>query len=425
MTWTGEPVAPPPGRDMISAEALWAQLAADPAEAGPSPAFATRDPHLGKLIRRHRAASDYRVDCTLTRSLRAGAQWSKIPFAERVALVVAFGQRITQQRHHLARQLCRWLGTPVIQALAEVDASARLCAQSGLRSKHTARPAGIALAATGRRHPFFDNTAALVSAWLAAQPVVLVPTGEAVDAALALEGLAGLVHAPRNLVQTLLAKDEQLCRAVSDTRVTHAFLAGRKSVGASTVAHGHATVRYARPERAAWFASRSTDVEWAAERYACICLGTAPDWGADFGPALVAAEIYDEFVEALADRIDRATVGDPFDPAVDVGPMPSSEIRCRLHQQVVEALADGASHRLRRGYLPRHGFYYPPVILTDLPSRMPGLLDEPDGPLALVIRVAAEAEARDISRSRGAGLFALDVPSLNSDNGAPTATAAK
>jgi acyl-CoA reductase-like NAD-dependent aldehyde dehydrogenase len=110
----------------------------------------------------------------------------------------------------------------------------------------------------------------------------------------------------------------------------------------------------------------------------------------------VAADIYDRFVQALAEKVEGLHVGSPGDPNVDVGPMTSRRQRDQVAGQVDAALATGA-HLMARSSLPETlpeaGFYYPPTLLTDVADDMQLMREETFGPILAVRKVADMDEA--------------------------------
>lgn len=97
----------------------------------------------------------------------------------------------------------------------------------------------------------------------------------------------------------------------------------------------------------------------------------------------VARELHDEFVAALAERVNGLPVGDPTDPAVIIGPLITDAAVAQMDLRVTDALDRGAT--LVTGGRPE-GRLYPPTILTHVPA---GAIctsgsDETFGPLLVV-----------------------------------------
>ena len=99
----------------------------------------------------------------------------------------------------------------------------------------------------------------------------------------------------------------------------------------------------------------------------------------------------------LLDRMVRLTreitVGDPFDPTTDMGPLTTSGQRDIVSHQVTDAIANGA-RALTGGAPPdRPGWFYPPTILVDVTEDMEVVREETFGPVMPVMVVDTLDEA--------------------------------
>ena len=80
-------------------------------------------------------------------------------------------------------------------------------------------------------------------------------------------------------------------------------------------------------------------------------------------------------------------VGDPMDPATQMGPLARGDLRDGLHKQVEGSIAQGA--RVLCGGKPREGkgAFYLPTVLSGVTQGMPAFDDETFGPVAAITRV--------------------------------------
>jgi glyceraldehyde-3-phosphate dehydrogenase (NADP+) len=79
----------------------------------------------------------------------------------------------------------------------------------------------------------------------------------------------------------------------------------------------------------------------------------------------VVRDIYDEFERRFVEAVQGVKLGDPADPATDLGPMVDRRAVDRTHEWVREAVDRGA--RLLAGGEP-DGQFYPPTVLVDVPA---------------------------------------------------------
>jgi acyl-CoA reductase-like NAD-dependent aldehyde dehydrogenase len=104
--------------------------------------------------------------------------------------------------------------------------------------------------------------------------------------------------------------------------------------------------------------------------------------------------VFDEFVDRLVDETRRLRVGDPLDPATDVGPMVAEAQRARVEGQLGQALEAGARVLAggdHGGH--RRGWFLAPTVVVDVDDSMELLTTETFGPVAPVQRVGSLDEA--------------------------------
>lgn len=127
-----------------------------------------------------------------------------------------------------------------------------------------------------------------------------------------------------------------------------------------------------------------------------ITLGATYNSGQDCTAATrvyAQAEIFADVVEALRVTMESVRVGDPMDPASDIGPLISSAHRDRVNGYVTRAVEAGAV--VRTGGIPRsgQGNYYPPTLVTGAAQESEIVQDEVFGPVLVVLPFTDEQEA--------------------------------
>ena len=127
---------------------------------------------------------------------------------------------------------------------------------------------------------------------------------------------------------------------------------------------------------------------------------------------LVVADRYDEFVARFAEQMDALVVGDPMDPATNVGPLVSASQRQEISEQVADAVAKGATVHAGGVAVDGPGFFYRPTVLTGVDPSMRAGCEELFGPVAVVQSVpdldAAIAVANATPWGLGASVWAMD-----------------
>lgn len=125
---------------------------------------------------------------------------------------------------------------------------------------------------------------------------------------------------------------------------------------------------------------------------------------------LVDDRIYDEFVSRLVRRAAAIVVGDPMDPATQMGPVATQAQLERIERFVEDARAGGAriaagGSRAKVTGLP-DGLFYHPTVLTDVEHGSAIAQEEVFGPVLAILRFSTEAEAIALANDSRYGLAA-------------------
>jgi acyl-CoA reductase-like NAD-dependent aldehyde dehydrogenase len=104
---------------------------------------------------------------------------------------------------------------------------------------------------------------------------------------------------------------------------------------------------------------------------------------------LVEAAAVDEFLAALAPRVEAIKVGDPLEESTEMGPLISAGQR----QTVSSFVPDDAPVAIRGTAPDGPGYWFPPTVLAPVTNDERAAREEIFGPVACVIPFADEAEA--------------------------------
>ena len=113
--------------------------------------------------------------------------------------------------------------------------------------------------------------------------------------------------------------------------------------------------------------------------------------------------IYDDFVSRFLELSRQVRLGDPADPATEMGPVISIEAIRAIKAQLADAITKGGRVALG-GTI--HGNLVPPTVVLDATQDMQGMQDETFGPVAFLARFRTTKEVIALAKDNRYGLRA-------------------
>ncbi len=387
-----------------------------------SGAFVTVDPSTGAVLERFERTTAAQVNARLQSAAAAFRSWSRSGIDERVALVRSIGARLRSQRERLAATAVREMGKPVAQALAEVDKCAACCdyfAGEGprmlqpqpvgqKRGRYVAfRPLGVLLAIMPWNFPYWQVFRAVIPALIAGNAVLLKHADSTTRCGLEIEDLLREAGAPAGLFSTLLISDDNADAAVADPRIAAVTLTGSERAGSAVGTAAGAALKKCVLELGgsdAFVVLADADLDAATSTAVFARFQNNGQSCIAAKRFIVESPIYDAFVERFVQLAGAQVVGDPKDPATQIGPCARADLRDTIAAQVRESVAAGGRLALGGGSIDRPGFYFEPTIVCDPPPGSPMRVREVFGPAAAVIRARDERDAIRIANETTYGL---------------------
>jgi glyceraldehyde-3-phosphate dehydrogenase (NADP+) len=354
------------------------------------------------------------------------------PAFERSELLFRISDGVRDRRTHLARLIALEIGKPVTDALIEVDRTAlafRLAAGEAERLVGEVIPLDLIPSSAGRvgvtrRFPIGPVAAIspfnlplglsvhkLAPALAAGDPIVLKAPSKAPLALLELAQIIDQAGAPPGSVSILTMSREMGDRMVADERFKLLTFTGSPAVGwRLKQLAGKKRVVLELGGNASAIVDRTTDLEWAASRCAIGAFKFAGQLCVSIQRLLVHEDVAHDFLDRLVAHARMLVLGDPLDPATQIGPMIDAPAVARTERLIAEAIAGGA--RVISGGRP-HGTFFEPTILTDVAREADANCEEAFAPVVVVSTFKdfddALARANDSRFGLQAGVFTNDL----------------
>ncbi|MFF7529496.1 aldehyde dehydrogenase [Streptomyces bobili] len=385
-------------------------------------------PHTEEVIGRVPHASPADVDRAVAAARRAFDEgpWPRLPLAERIAVVTRIKDGIAARHEEIARVISSENGSPyswsvLAQALGAMmvwDAAITVARgfpveerRDGVLGKILVRrePVGVVAAVAPWNVPQFVAAAKLAPALLTGCTVVLKPSPESpLDAYLLAEitreaglpeGVLSILPADREVSEYLVGHP-----GVDKVSFTGSVAAGRRVM---EVAARHLTrVTLELGGKSAAVVLPDADIEatvpgivsaaWMNNGQACVAQTRI----------LLPRSRYDEFADALAAAAGALVVGDPLDPATQVGPLVARRQQQRNLDYIRIGQEEGAKILTGGGRPPGmdRGWYVEPTLFGDVDNSMRIAREEIFGPVICLLPYGDEAEAVKIANDSDYGL---------------------
>lgn len=395
--------------------------------------IATTNPATGETVKVFTPITAAELEAKLSLAAQAFQVYRDTSLAERSAWLHQVAQHLDDNCQTYAALMTLEMGKPIKAAIAEVEKSAWVCRfyadqaagflapvpvnTDASRSFVCYQPLGVILAVMPWNFPFWQVFRFAAPALMAGNVGILKHASNVPQSALAIEAIFQQAGLPHGVFQTLLVGAEQVVAIVADDRVKAATLTGSEAAGASLAAAAGKALKKTVLELGGsdpFIVLASADLEQAVNTAVTARLLNNGQSCIAAKRFIVQASIADAFLQGLQTKFQALRIGDPMQPDTDIGPLATPAILKDLDHQVQQCLHMGATAivggcPVDSDQLPealRHGNFYAPTILTDLPPESPAYYEEFFGPVALVFRVPDLDSAIQLANSTSFGLGA-------------------
>jgi len=388
--------------------------------------FCAINPATGIPSARAFAADDEpALERKLQRAAAAATAWRKVPFDARAAMLRRAAEILDARREEYAHLMAEEMGKPLAQGLSEADKCAWVCryyADHGEAhlapesiatdaSTSTVRfdPLGAVLAVMPWNFPFWQVFRFAAPALMAGNVGLLKHASNVPGCAMAIEEVFRAAGLPEGCFQALLIGGARAEQLVGDPRIAAVTLTGSEPAGMAVAAAAGRALKKVVLELGGsdpFVVFDDADVARAAEVAVTARMINSGQSCIAAKRFLLHASIAEPFTRRMVERVRALRVGDPLDPATEVGPLAREDLLAELDQQVAESLSEGARCLVGGGRLDRPGFFYAPTVLGEVRSGLPVAAEETFGPVAALMTFETDDEAVALANGTPFGLGA-------------------
>jgi acyl-CoA reductase-like NAD-dependent aldehyde dehydrogenase len=387
-------------------------------------------PHSEQVIATVAAAAPADADAAVAAARAAfdHGPWPRLDPAERIAAVTRLAALYKARRKEMAQVITAEMGAPITfstfsQAtlpMLLLSAFAAIASSHAWEERRPGRfgediivrrePVGVVAAIVPWNMPQFLLVGKLAPALLAGCTIVIKPSPETPLDALLLAELVTEAGLPDGVVSILPAGADVGRHLVTHPGVDKVSFTGSTAVGREIAAACGAALKRVSLE----LGGKSAAVVLDDADPAAVAAGIKVAGLMNSGQACVAqtrilvpAARQHEYADALADMVGGLAVGDPADPATEIGPMVARRQQERVKGYISRGEQAGARLVVGGTGLPEGvngGWYVRPTLFADVDNGMRIAREEIFGPVLSVIPYATEEDAIAIANDSDYGL---------------------
>jgi len=394
----------------------------------------TLNPATATQLAEFAPLTDADLETKLQRAVKGFQSFRNTPLEARSATLMRAAELLEQRQETLGQLMTLEMGKPIVAARGEVAKCALVCryyAEAGARfladvpittdareSFVRYQPLGVILAVMPWNFPFWQVFRFVAPALMAGNVALLKHASNVPQCAQAIEDLLGGAGFGEGVFQNLFLESSRVAALVQDPRIQAATLTGSEPAGASLAAACGRALKKTVLELGGsdpFIVMPSADVAEAARVGTIARMLNTGQTCISAKRFIVLESVADAFTEQLLLHFQALKVGDPMDPATDLGPLATANILQELDRQVQACVAAGATVLLggqplqgsdRLPETLRSGYFYPPTLLTDIPPDAAARQEEFFGPVGLLFRVRDLDEAIALANGTPFGLGA-------------------
>ncbi|MEV5753734.1 NAD-dependent succinate-semialdehyde dehydrogenase [Actinoallomurus sp. NPDC052308] len=391
--------------------------------------FDVEDPATGRVVATVADGGPAEATAAVDAAAAAAREWARTPARRRSEILHRVFDLMMRDQEELAGLIVSENGKSAADARGEVAYAAEFfrwyaeeavrpaggygpSPAGGTRTVVTQRPVGVAALVTPWNFPAAMATRKIGPALAAGCTVVLKPAAETPLTALAIGRLLSEAGVPDGVVNIVTTTDAAavVTTWLEDARVRKLSFTGSTQVGRVLLRQAADRVVNASMElggNAPFVVTANADLDAAVSGAMIAKFRNGGQACTAANRFYVHADVAEEFLARLGERVAALKVGPSSDPRTEIGPLISAKAVDGVTALVESALAAGA-RIVARAEPPADGkgHFFPPMVLADVPADAEIVQQEIFGPVAPVVTWEDEEELLRMVNDSEMGLAA-------------------
>ena len=386
--------------------------------------YTTTNPTTGRIDKQFPALDAAGVEDVLRRTHAAFPDWRETPPERRAGILERVADAYDSRAEELGRLIATEMGKPLAQGIGEAELAGsiyrwyathgpellrdeQLDPQGAQESLVQTEPIGPLVGVMPWNYPYYQVARFVAPNLMAGNTIILKHAEICAGSA---EVMAGILHdagVPADAYVNVFADHDQIADMIADPRVRGVSLTGSERAGAAVARTAAEHLKKSVLELGGsdpLIVLEDADIDRVARTAATARLSNAGQACNSPKRMIVPSARLDEFVEVVVEEFEGATLGDPLDEGVDVGPLSSLGARDGVVEQVARAVEQGATLHTGGDALDREGAFMRPAVLTGVTRDMDAYAEEIFGPVAVIYGAESVDHAVELANDVSFGL---------------------
>lgn len=384
----------------------------------------TVNPATGEDIKNYDYMSNDEVNKIVDASHNAFLEWRMVSHEERGRIIQSIGDKLMEYKEELSRLMTEERGKLYGQSQQEVDLCKAICdytAENGVAALAdderdiesmkkgivTYQPIGVIYGMQPWNFPAYQVFRYAIANLMAGNSVLLKHAANVTGSGLLIEKIFHESELPNDLFRTILIDHDQSEKLIENDKVRGVTLTGSDDAGRIVGQQAAKAIKKSVLELGsndAFIVLEDADIETAVETCTQARLVNNGETCVAAKRFIVVDSVYDEFRKRIVEKFEGTKSGDPMDDSSDIGPLARKDLQEKLHEQVEESVAKGATIAVGGKVPEGKGSFYPATILENVEKGQPAYDDELFGPVASLIRAKDQDDAMRIANDSRYGL---------------------
>lgn len=384
----------------------------------------TVNPATGEDIKNYDYMTNDEVNKIVDASHNAFLEWRTVSHEERGRIIQSIGDKLMEYKEELSRLMTEERGKLYGQSQQEVDLCKAICdytAENGVAALAdderdiesmkkgivTYQPIGVIYGMQPWNFPAYQVFRYAIANLMAGNSVLLKHAANVTGSGLLIEKIFHESELPNDLFRTILIDHDQSEKLIENDKVRGVTLTGSDDAGRIVGQQAAKAIKKSVLELGsndAFIVLEDADIETAVETCTQARLVNNGETCVAAKRFIVVDSVYDEFRKRIVEKFEGTKSGDPMDDSSDIGPLARKDLQEKLHEQVEESVAKGATIAVGGKVPEGKGSFYPATILENVEKGQPAYDDELFGPVASLIRAKDQDDAMRIANDSRYGL---------------------